>query len=76
MDIITKRPESMSYKEYRQHLKDQRNWIRRRGEMAYLAVIHFKDAIGREMRRTYPPAVRRNDKYGNVVYKPMKKLQL
>lgn len=76
MDIITKRSENMSFKQYRQHLKDQKNWIKRRGELTYLAVIHFKDATGREMKRTYPPAVKYQDGNGNVVYKPMNRLQV
>lgn len=39
MEIITKRPDDMSFIDYRNHLKEQKSWIKNRlkGELYYLA---------------------------------------
>lgn len=82
MQIITKRPEGMSYKEYRQRRKEFTNWQRKRrkhGVLVYLAsqIITEETPFGKvERRRTYMPAVVSHYDENGAVYKPMKRVEL
>ena len=75
-DIITKRPENMSFEEYKELRKEQKFKERknRTGALVYRASVIYKDEMtNKAMRRTFPPAVKSYDMYGNVKYVAMKK---
>ena len=78
-DIITKRPENMSFEKYQELRKEQKRRERknRYGILVYLASVIYKDEMtNKAMRRTFPPAVKSYDMYGNVKYVAMKTKQL
>lgn len=87
MDIITKRPENMSFKEYRRKRKEFTNWqrkIRKHGILVYLAsqITETEFGDGKDKKkvkqyRTFMPAiVSHYDKAKQAVYKPMEKVEL
>ena len=78
--IITARPETMSFDEYKELRREQTLRERRgskRGNLVYIASQIIEDPITMtKYKRTYMPAVKTFDKYGNVKYVPMKKKEI
>lgn len=78
--IITARPENMSFDKYKKLRREQTIRERRRrkhGILAYVSSEIYDDPItGLKMKRTSLPAIRTEDKYGNVKYVPMRKKEL
>lgn len=78
--IITARPETMSFDKYKtlrrkQTLRERRR--RKRGDLVYIASQIIEDPITKtKHKRTYMPAIKTFDKYGNVKYVPMKKKEI
>lgn len=67
----------MSFSKYKKLRREQTLRERRRkkhGVLVYVSTQFYTDEVtGLEMKRTFPPAVRTEDKYGNVKYVPMGK---
>lgn len=78
--IITARPEAMSFGKYKKLRREQMLRERRgskRGDLVYIASQIIEDSITKtKYKRTYMPAVKTFDKYGNVKYVPMKKKEI
>jgi len=61
MEILTKRPDDMSFKDYRDHLKEQKAWInnKKKGELYYLSAQIFYAPEDKNklfgLRETFPP---------------------
>lgn len=78
-NIITKRPENMSYEKYREVRKQQTNQLRARlkhGILVYLSsqIITEETPLGKVKRKvTYQPAIKHFDRNGKVIYKSMPK---
>lgn len=78
--IITARPETMSFDKYKelrrkQTIRERRR--RNRGDLVYIASQIIEDPITKTKdKRTYMPAVKTFDKYGNVEYVQMKKKEI
>lgn len=75
--IITERPETMSFSKYKKLRREQTKRERSRkkhGVLVYVASRIYEDPLtGLPMKRTFPPAIKTYDKYGNVKYVPMKR---
>ena len=61
MEILTKRPDDMSFVDYRNHLKEQKAWVKnkKKGELYYLSAQIFYAPEDKNklfgLRETYPP---------------------
>ena len=61
MEILNERPEGMSFEEYRNHLKEQKKWIKnaKKGKLYYMSVKLHYSPLDKEklfgMRESFPP---------------------
>lgn len=72
--IITARPEAMSFGKYKELRRKQMLRERRRRKSGIL--VYVASQIVEGSRQTFMPAVKTFDKYGNVKYVPMKKKEI